>query len=104
MPVWLLPVQRMVRGEYEVRGESGAAKSLLDQRVSGRLAALGLSVTGESVEEWGGTVLTRRYEGRCETAEAAAAAGRVLCEGLGQAINPGGQGGPAPQGGTTPNG
>jgi len=24
MPVWLLPVQRMVRGEYEVRGEAGA--------------------------------------------------------------------------------
>ena len=87
MRVWLLPVQRLVRGEYEVRGESGAAKSLLDQRVSGRLAALGLSVTGESVEEWGGTVLTRRYEGRCETAEAAAAAVRFLCEESEQLIN-----------------
>ena len=87
MRVWLLPVQRLVRGEYDVRGEAGAAKSLLDQRVSGRLAALGLSVTGESVEEWGGTVLTRRYEGRCETAEAAAAAVRFLCEESEQLIN-----------------
>src|SRR5207248_11217169 len=74
MPVWLLPVQRLVRGEYEVRGEAVAAKSLLDQRVSGRLTALGLSVAGESVEEWAGTVLTRWYEGRCDTAQSAAAA------------------------------
>src|SRR5437588_11322079 len=60
MRVRLLPVQRLVRGEYEMRGEAGAAKSLLDQRVSGRLAALGLSGAGESGEEWGGTVLQRR--------------------------------------------
>jgi len=87
MPVWLLPVQRLVRGEYEVRGETGAAKSLLDQRFSGRLAALGLSVAGESVEEWAGTVLTRRYEGRCDTAQSAAAAVRFLCEESEQLIN-----------------
>src|SRR3989449_10856857 len=87
MRVWLLAVQRLVRGEYEVRGESGAAKSLLDQRVSGRLAALGLSVTGESVEEWAGTVLTRRYEGRCDTAQSAAAAVRFLCEESEQQVN-----------------
>src|SRR5256885_6684466 len=80
MRVWLLPVQRLVRGEYEVRGDAGAAKSLLDQRVSGRLVALGLSATGESVEEWGGTVLTRRDEGRCGAAESAAAAAPVPSE------------------------
>ena len=34
----------------------------------------------ESTEEWAGTVLTRRYEGRCDTAEAGAAAVRFLCE------------------------
>ena len=87
MPVWLLPVQRLVRGEYEVRGEAAAAKSVLDERVSGKLAALGLSVAGESVEEWAGTVLTRRYEGRCETAESAAAVVRFLCEESEQQVN-----------------
>jgi hypothetical protein len=70
-----------------VRGDTGAAKSLLDQRFSGRLAALGLSVAGESVEEWAGTVLTRRYEGRCDTAQSAAAAVRFLCEESEQLIN-----------------
>jgi hypothetical protein len=87
MRVWLLPPQRLVRGEYEVRGEAGAAKSLLDQHVSGRLAALGLSVAGESVEEWAGTVLTRRYEGRCDTAQSAAAAVRFFCEESEQQVN-----------------
>src|SRR3989449_10182629 len=46
MQIWLLPVQRLVRGEYEVRGEAGAAKSVVDQGVSGRLAAAGVSATG----------------------------------------------------------
>jgi hypothetical protein len=87
MAVWLLPVQRVVRAEYEVRGETGAAKSLLDERVSGRLAALGLAVAGESVEEWAGTVLTRKYEGRCETPESAAAAVRFFCEESEQQVN-----------------
>src|SRR2546425_3164154 len=77
MRVWLLPVQRLVRVEYEVRGEAGAAKSLLDQRVSERLAALGLSATRESVEGGGGTLLTRRDEGGCATAGAAGPAGPV---------------------------
>jgi hypothetical protein len=80
MPVWLRSADRLVRGEYEVRGDVTAAKALLDARVAPRLSALGLGVAAESVEEWAGTVLTRRYEGRCETAEAAAAAVRFFCE------------------------
>src|SRR5690349_5162249 len=50
MRVWLRAAERIVRGEYEVRGEPGAAKALLDARVSARLAALGLSAVGESVD------------------------------------------------------
>jgi hypothetical protein len=80
MPVWVLAAERVVRGEYEVRGDVAAAKALLDARVAGPLSGLGLGMAAESVEEWAGTVLTRRYEGRCETAEAAAAAVRFICE------------------------
>jgi hypothetical protein len=80
MPVWLRAADRVVRGEYEVRGDVAAAKALLDARVARKLSALGLGMATESVEEWAGSVLTRRYEGRCDTAEAAAAAVRFLCE------------------------
>jgi hypothetical protein len=80
MPVWLRAAERSVRGEYEVRGDATAAKALLDARVSGRLSALGLGVSSDAVEEWAGTVLTRRYEGRCELADSAAAAVRFLCQ------------------------
>ena len=52
-----------------------------------KVAALGLSVAGESVDEWAGTVLTRRYEGRCDTAQSAAAAVRFLCEESEQQMN-----------------
>ena len=80
MRVWVRGAERVVRGDYEVRGEPAAAKALLDGRVSQRLAALGLAVAGESVDDWGGSVLTRRYEGRCESAEQAASAVRFFCE------------------------
>src|SRR4051794_16236593 len=49
MRVWLRAADRVVRGEYEVRGEPAAAKALLDARVSQRLAALGLSQAADSV-------------------------------------------------------
>ncbi len=87
MRVWVRPADRIVRGEYEVRGEPAAAKALLDARVSPRLAALGLSQAGESVDDWGGSVLTRRYEGRCDSAEQAAAAVRFMCEESDQQVN-----------------
>src|SRR4051794_23813635 len=80
MPVWLRAAERAVRGDYEVRGELAAAKALLDQRVSARLSSLGLGVAGDAVEEWAGSVLTRRYEGRCESPEQAAAAVRFVCQ------------------------
>ena len=86
MPVWLTSAGKLVRGDYEVRGQgdrdvaAAQSRSLLDQRVTGQLEALGLLPSGESVEEWAGTVLTRRYQGRCESPEQAAAAVRFLCE------------------------
>ena len=80
MRVWVRGAERVVRGDYEVRGDPAAGKTLLDARVSKRLAALGLNASGESVAEWGGSVLTRSYEGRCESPEQAAAAVRFLCE------------------------
>lgn len=80
MPVWLRAPERSVRAEYEVRGDAAAAKALLDARVSARLSALGLGVASDAVEEWAGTVLTRRYEGQCETAQSAAAVVRFVCQ------------------------
>jgi len=80
MPIWLRAAERSVRCEYEVRGDAAAARTLLDARVSGRLLPLGLGVASESVEEWAGTVLTRRYEGRCDSPESAAAAVRFVCQ------------------------
>jgi hypothetical protein len=80
MPVWLRPKDHVVRADYEVRGEVEAAKALLDTRVTGHLTALGLSQAGESVEEWAGTVLTRTYAGRCDTAAQAAEAVRFVCQ------------------------
>src|SRR5215470_702378 len=52
MQLWLKTVDHVVRGDYEVRGDPAAARTVLDARVSGRLASLGLSVSGESVQEW----------------------------------------------------
>ena len=78
MPVWLRA--GLVQGDYEVRGDAAQAAALLDARVTGPLAALGLAPAASTVEEWAGTVLTRRYEGRCEDPRAAAAAVRYFCE------------------------
>jgi len=80
MPVWLRAADHSVRADYEVRGDVATAKALLDGRVSGQLAALGLSQSGESIEEWAGSVLTRTYAGRCDTAEQAAQAIRFVCQ------------------------
>jgi hypothetical protein len=80
MPIWLSSADHAVRADYEVRGDAASGKSLLDQRVGAAMASLGLAQAGESVEEWAGTVLTRRYQGRCDSAESAAAAVRFVCE------------------------
>ena len=80
MPVWVVPAQRVVRADYEVRGDAAAARTLLDERFGPRLTALGLASTGDAVEEWAGSVLTRHYEGRFDSPERAAAAVQFVCE------------------------
>ncbi|MCA1828828.1 MAG: hypothetical protein ABR567_19550 [Myxococcales bacterium] len=80
MPVWVISAQRLVRADYEVRGDAAAARALLDQRVSEKLTSLGLSSAGDAVEDWAGSVLTRKYEGRCDSPDQAAAAVRFVCE------------------------
>lgn len=80
MPLWLRAAEHLVRADYEVRGDAARARALLDERVGARLSQLGLAPASEAVEEWAGTVLTRRYEGRCDGAEEAAAAVKFVCE------------------------
>jgi hypothetical protein len=83
MPVWVRgPV---VSCDYEVRAPSVPeaaveAGKLLDAVCGRDLAGFGFSQTAEKVEEWAGTVLVRSYEGRFETAAAAAEAIRFVCE------------------------
>ena len=84
MQVWLRPADRLVLGDYQVRahGEQGAddARALLDVRVTPTLQRLGLESATESLEEWGGHVLTRRYQGRCDDPSRGAAAIRYMCQ------------------------
>jgi hypothetical protein len=84
MQVWLRASERTVLGEYQVRahGEGGVdeARALLDSRITPPLAELGLSSAGETLEEWGGQVVLRRYRGRCDEAARAAAAVRFMCQ------------------------
>jgi hypothetical protein len=86
MQVWLRPSERLVVGEYEVRTHGDAAsalskaRALLDARLSGPLAKLGLAPGPDAVEEWGGHVLTRRYQGRLDDAVRAAAAIHFICQ------------------------
>ena len=87
MQLWVKAADRVVLGDYEVRGNPARARKVLDDRVSQRLAALGLSVAAESVQDWAGEVLTRRYQGRCDAPEQAAAAIRFFCEGSEQQLN-----------------
>jgi hypothetical protein len=91
MLVWLRPSERVVLGDYQVRshGSQSAdeARSLLDTRVTPALRQLGLESSTESLEEWGGHVLTRRYSGRCEQPSHAAAAVRFMCQESDQIID-----------------
>jgi hypothetical protein len=85
MQVWLRPAERLVVGDFEVRAHGdpsvalAQARALLDKRLSGPLTRLGLSPGRETVEEWGGLVLTRRYEGRLADAAQAASAVEFIC-------------------------
>jgi len=82
--LYLRPDSHHLRGDYDVRVREGATletgRSLLDSRVGAPLQQLGLSPTQESVEEWGGQVITRRYEGTVADPVQAAAAVRFICE------------------------
>jgi len=84
MQVWLRPGERAVLGDYQVRahGERAAdeARALLDVRVTPALHQLGLESAGERLEEWGGQVLTRRYQGQCDDPARGAAAVRYMCQ------------------------
>ena len=91
MLVWLRPSERLVLGDYQVRahGEQSPdiARSLLDSRITPALRQLGLESSSDSVEEWGGHVLTRRYQGRCDEPSRAAAAIRFMCQESDQIID-----------------
>lgn len=84
MRVYLKPASRTVATDYDVRIRDGRpleeGRSMLDRAVSARLQEWGLQAEGESVEEWGGQVLTRRYRGDCPDPQRAAEAVRFLCQ------------------------
>lgn len=84
MRVWVRAADTHVAGDYDVRVRGGkpldVGREMLDRKVTAPLSGLGLRPTTETVEEWGGHVLTRRYEGTCADALAAAAAVRFICE------------------------
>lgn len=84
MRVYLRPPQRTVAGDYDVRLREGKTleegRALLERKVSSPLASLGLKPVTETVEDWGGQVIIRRYQGLCPDARIAAAAVRFICE------------------------
>ena len=83
LPVWLRVEGHCVSADYEVRTPAATAldeaRRLLDVRVTPRLGELGLIPLRETVEEWAGSVLTRRYQGSCPEVATAAAAVRFIC-------------------------
>src|SRR5712692_4012714 len=84
MRVYVRTDDRRVAGDYDVRVHGGMTldegRKILDKRISSALVKLGLAAAGETVEEWGGQVITRRYQGVCPDARIAAAAVRFICE------------------------
>jgi hypothetical protein len=84
MLVWLRPTERVVLGDYQVRAHGtqtpDESRALLDARVTPSLRQLGLEPSNESIEEWGGHVLTRRYQGHVDNPSQAAAAVRYMCQ------------------------
>lgn len=84
MRVYLHSQRRAVSGDYDVRIRDGRSldegRRILDRRVSGRLAELGLRPVSETVEQWGGEVIVRRYAGECPDPLIAAAAVQFICE------------------------
>lgn len=91
MRVYVRAADAHVAGDYDVRVRNGKplalGRELLDRKLTAPLSALGLHPTQETVEEWGGHVITRRYEGTCADALGAAAAVRFICEQSDQVID-----------------
>jgi hypothetical protein len=84
MRVYLTPADRAVLGDYDVRVREGRpvteGRSLLERRVTTPLRRWGLRPVSETIEEWGGQVITCRYQGLCPDPLIAAAAVRFMCE------------------------
>jgi hypothetical protein len=84
MRVYLQPGTRRVVGDYDVRLRGGKSlaegRALLDRKVSAPLSQFGVQPLRETVEEWGGQVIVRRYQGACADPMLAAAAVRFICE------------------------
>ena len=84
MRVYLDAAGRGVLGDYDVRIRDHQSiddgRRLLEERVSGPLGRFGLRPVSETIEQWGGEVITRRYAGQCPDAHIAAAAVRFMCE------------------------
>jgi hypothetical protein len=91
MQVWLRAGDHAVLGDYQVRahgdGATDQARALLDARITPPLRQLGLESTGEMLEEWGGQVVIRRYQGRCDDPAQGAAAVRYMCQESDQIID-----------------
>src|SRR5260370_33605094 len=83
MGVYLQPETKRVVGDYDVRLRGGKSlaegRALLDRKVSAPLSQFGVQPLREAVEEWGGQVIVRRYQGASADPMVAAAAGRFLC-------------------------
>ena len=84
MRVYLQPTTRIVATDYDVRIRDGKpldeGRALLARKIGAQLTQWGLRQDGESVEEWGGHVLTLRYHGECADPQRAAEAIRFMCQ------------------------
>ncbi|HEX9507025.1 MAG TPA: hypothetical protein VF947_01395 [Myxococcales bacterium] len=84
MRVYLQPETKRVVGDYDVRLRGGKSlaegRALLDRKVSAPLSQFGVQPLREAVEEWGGQVIVRRYQGASADPMVAAAAVRFICE------------------------
>lgn len=84
MRVYVRSQTRQVAGDYDVRLRGGKSLAegwaLLDRKVSAPLSQFGVQPARETVEEWGGQVIVRRYQGVCADPMVAAAAVRFICE------------------------
>ncbi len=84
MMVFLRAAEHTVTGSYEVRGHgddpAADARRVLDAQITPRLLRCGLTGTTDKTEEWGGLVLIRRYQGRCDEPGRAADAVRFMCQ------------------------